>query len=1183
MKNKGLFSILALLVLCVTPARADEPVATDMVYTMNQLKTAIQNYHNVVLCDDIDLTGWETLGNLRTPEYAGTIDGKDHALYNLSTTLLYNTDGATFKNLEIRDCRAELKGDSWNGLIVHLASHTQYHSIVLKNITIEAKGVLCTQRNGILAGDADNCIFSDIMGRELNLASEGDKTGLIAGEADTCTFQRISIMPGCSVFCDGIALIENSAYVGGICGYATGGTFVNCTSGAIVCSNDDCAGGIVGCSKGADFLNCLNNGSVMHVDRDQYDRLVEDIANVITTAGAITTFTGLQGIMMYGYWYWQFENTPLLEAFMKWYANAAVNYVDAGLAGEAVLATSVAMASISAVVLAVSLAVTIYCANEPDEMGGIAGTMYGGSAVNCINLGLVSCKDAYSGGIAGRILSFEDKKDVMHYPSIRNCLNKGVIYGDQQTGGIVGSVCKGATVKGCLNAATVTANSDWGMIYGEKDGTPTITGNSYIAAANGSDAQGTAISTQKLASGQVALDLNALWEDADDQVWRQEVGKDIVPYPTVNADAPKVGIAGNSVNPTVPYDEYVGSLKDFTAAMANPYAHVKLTADIDFGNKYHSFGTDFWPFQGVIDGQGHSLKGIYGKTQYKDNKALGDQDGLFHKTLGAKFSNLNIESCNVWGADFVGALVSESNTTHYSNVNLIGNSSVKCDDYGVGGLVGKSTGDIFMNCYTAPSCTVFSDGFVGLDIEDGISAVADARAGGLAGDVRGSTFVSCVNMADVSGDDDYVGGIAGKAKNSTFNECINGGYIHHLNVDGGDDYLGGIAAFADNCTFTRCVNSAIVRAGDDYVGGIVGYLGNGGSVNRCVNTNLVDGDDTSVGGIVGKVASGEVIYNLNLGSISGSTQDDGYNPSICGVKSDGNMKVNHNYYFTKRHLSDSRQAYFANYKIGDVLYDTGNAANYTNFRANEMIDGTLAESMNSLCGEQIWGTDFAYNAPVPLGTTGMYYSRRVTSTWGTVILPFSVCNSEDVRFYTLSPFSDISNGELTFTAVADGTQVQSNTPMLFKRLTDENNIVMLPAENVYNAMEDICTNIVGQNPNTGMYIAMKGNSVETRQQSTSDKKEYYMAADAFWDAKYQVTIPKNRAWVEYCDPGNSAPSGAPLRIVESASTVTTVDDMFLELEDGNVKLQMYDLWGRPMEPSKQNGIGIVNGKKVIGQ
>ena len=154
--------------------------------------------------------------------------------------------------------------------------------------------------------------------------------------------------------------------------------------------------------------------------------------------------------------------------------------------------------------------------------------------------------------------------------------------------------------------------------------------------------------------------------------------------------------------------------------------------------------------------------------------------------------------------------------------------------------------------------------------------------------------------------------------------------------------------------------------------------------------------------------------------------------------------------------------------------------------------------------------------------------------------------------------------------------------MLFKRLTDEKDIVILPAEDVYHALEDICTNQVVQNPQTGMYIAIKGNSVETRQQSTFDTKVYYIAADAFWDAKSQVTIPRNRAWVEYHDPSMPPPGGAPLRIVESEGAVTSVDDRFIELENGNVQLQMYDLSGRPMDPSERNSIGIVNGKKVLG-
>ena len=226
---------------------------------------------------------------------------------------------------------------------------------------------------------------------------------------------------------------------------------------------------------------------------------------------------------------------------------------------------------------------------------------------------------------------------------------------------------------------------------------------------------------------------------------------------------------------------------------------VKLTADIDLANEeWTPIGKSGSTFQGVFDGQGHTISNLY-----INNKWLCDA-GLFGLTTDGEVKNFTLQNANVTGYLDVGAIAGTPYTSKYTNITLCGNVTVNGYAY-VGGAFGKNAYANLTN--------------IMINADEGSYVKADSKkyrtyVGGLVGFMgEGSHVVKNVTSnIDVIGSTCDVGGITGIAHyGNTFENCSSSGNVTLVNAQDEGDHLeiGGIAGVWLNqanttVTFTEC-------------------------------------------------------------------------------------------------------------------------------------------------------------------------------------------------------------------------------------------------------------------------------------------------------------------------------------------------------------------------------------------
>ena len=210
------------------------------------------------------------------------------------------------------------------------------------------------------------------------------------------------------------------------------------------------------------------------------------------------------------------------------------------------------------------------------------------------------------------------------------------------------------------------------------------------------------------------------------------------------AHADTQSFQGNGVDD--PYE--IASAEDLQrlSSLVNDYAtradyvgkSYVITDDIEFDA---SVSNNFTPmsatFKGEIDGQGHTIRGIN----------VDQNSGLFSSTNGATIRNLTIAD-SVFSDPLntnVSAFARTAKNTTFENCR---NEASVIGAGNVGGLVGFSEGDnTFTKCSNAGTISASP-------------AASDAAIGGLVGNSSHDAFINCFNTGTVSGGT-YGGGIAG--------------------------------------------------------------------------------------------------------------------------------------------------------------------------------------------------------------------------------------------------------------------------------------------------------------------------------------------------------------------------------------------------------------------------------------
>lgn len=254
---------------------------------------------------------------------------------------------------------------------------------------------------------------------------------------------------------------------------------------------------------------------------------------------------------------------------------------------------------------------------------------------------------------------------------------------------------------------------------------------------------------------------------------------------------------GSAANPyTISTEEDLAKLTQYGVGSENAGKHFVLQNDLTLTSAWAGVGVydntaNASAFEGVFDGQGHTISGVtFTKTTDANNYR-----GFFNQIHNATIKNVTVQ-----GDGF--------------------GSNVPTGEYGCALLVGCANNSTISNCVTKGSI-----------------ASATHNAGGIVVRIKDTTIQACTNEANVTGSYTKVGGIVVLNQNSTtacrIVGCVNKGA---LTVSGnaemaGQDGLGGIIAYVgdDGLTIKDCSNEGALVKGEGAhasakVGQVVGYM-----------------------------------------------------------------------------------------------------------------------------------------------------------------------------------------------------------------------------------------------------------------------------------------------------------------------------------------------------------------------
>ncbi len=208
-------------------------------------------------------------------------------------------------------------------------------------------------------------------------------------------------------------------------------------------------------------------------------------------------------------------------------------------------------------------------------------------------------------------------------------------------------------------------------------------------------------------------------------------------------------------------------------------------------------------FQGIFDGDGHTISGLYIN---RNNWRV----GLFGSVAGAGIKNITLKDSYIYGTERVGGIVGFFDNISTTGNGYVNNCHVSATVYGkyeVGGVVGK----------TSYGCKISRCSNHGRIKSKG----SDSRCGGIVGfyessdDSDNSRLSNCVNFGDIDGN--MSGGIVGRFYGKTIINCLNKGTVTAI------EYGAGICGGAWSTTITNCVNLGSI-VGADYNAALVSYV-----------------------------------------------------------------------------------------------------------------------------------------------------------------------------------------------------------------------------------------------------------------------------------------------------------------------------------------------------------------------
>ena len=430
--------------------------------------------------------------------------------------------------------------------------------------------------------------------------------------------------------------------------------------------------------------------------------------------------------------------------------------------------------------------------------------------------------------------------------------------------------------------------------------------------------------------------------------------------------------------------------------------------------------------------------------------------------------------------------------------------------------------------------------------------------------------------------------------------------IYNLKCNSGTSRTGIFGSIGNN-TEIRDVNlgEGSYITGTNAVGGIVGCVESEPDIkgkvviSGCMNYGDIKGT-YNVGGILGAQYFDQdmqlsITNCCNHGKIT-ATNTDGQSGTISGYVKDGTV-VTGCWNSGKVVGFDNGKSFvrYTNsieihncYQLEDLVKENPNMGQtgVETYTKDELLNGTLCYNLNGSSNDPTVGLPWQQE----LGTTngpvcsvykddsnGIYYTREVKSTYGTIVLPFDINSTGNMKFYRLNQ-DNCNESTIAFKAV---DVLPAGTPALFKvaKNKDEEEVTartftFIGADEVFSLEPNYDENNIWN---------MKGNLSNTSIDFTTDlDKLYYISGDQIKSATKGLTVGGYRAYIEGPTHSSSEVKSFNFVLIDDDNEATGIQ--FVETNEGTTIISdkdgIYNLNGQRLT-APQKGINIIDGKKVL--
>ncbi len=293
--KKILFTLM--LLLCTTAGWAlpdQDEQGYYLVSNLQELKDAVnatkdsqgKSTSKIKLTNNIYLDGMQ---NTLCTTFAGEIDGSftvrnnngiDVTLKNMifgstlgdeetrkkCSYLFTYLEDATIKNVAFYNIRIESDDRDNMGVIASTATNTTF-----EQVSLEKCSIFTDENNaGAVVGQAKNCKFFVVFANSCDITVDGIRAGGFVGYSENNQYAFGGASLGTAVFADGNNA-TNGGWSGGIAGYSKNDVFYFMANLALVGADQNFVGGYAGESEGSNFVRCQNSGAVLQIDEEDDD------------------------------------------------------------------------------------------------------------------------------------------------------------------------------------------------------------------------------------------------------------------------------------------------------------------------------------------------------------------------------------------------------------------------------------------------------------------------------------------------------------------------------------------------------------------------------------------------------------------------------------------------------------------------------------------------------------------------------------------------------------------------------------------------------------------------------------------------------------------------------------------------------------------------------------------------